>query len=200
MVSSFVYFIIFYFLPFPLISFPFSLFLLFSFHFFSHFSPSLLYFISSCSSSCSSSSSFISLGSSIYLNIIACANHVIVFRKRTLIKWLNGFIIFLCIFLCFFFLCYCILLNKHCCSINTCFTILKSWWRFIKGFSIIYIYIYVYIYVCMYVFIYTNHTYHIYIYIYIYIYTNHIYHIYIYIYINSQEGIKVSGNSGQVYY
>ena len=36
--------------------------------------------------------------SSTHLNIIACANYVMVFQKWTLIEWLNGYIIFLCIY------------------------------------------------------------------------------------------------------
>ena len=38
----------------------------------------------------------------IHLHIIISANHMIVFQKRMLIEWLNGYIIFLCVYIFFF--------------------------------------------------------------------------------------------------
>ena len=49
-----------------------------------------------------------------FLYIIACASHEIVFQKRTLIEWLNSYMIFLYIYIYFFFLISCyFILFKH---------------------------------------------------------------------------------------
>ena len=56
--------------------------------------------------------SFVSSRNSTHLNIIACAGHEIVFQKRTLIEFLNGYMIFLCVYIYIFFPCN-LILWKH---------------------------------------------------------------------------------------
>ena len=78
--------------------------------------------------------SVVSPKSSIYLNIISCANYVIVFRKRMLIELLNGYMVFLCIYIYIyihiFFSCNCILLKHQSLFYQHLFHHLNSWWTF----------------------------------------------------------------------
>ena len=98
----YLFYSIFFSLSFSFSSFLFFFFLLFFRFFFLFFPPFSFFFSLECFGNFFVFiifQSVVSLRSSMHLNIIACANHVIDFQKRTLIEWLNGYMIFLCVYI-----------------------------------------------------------------------------------------------------